>query len=120
MFYHFNRRLPLVNGLLIVPDGEKSEGAEKISLKDLYEMFQGTKSHGHVSLQLLCALEIFFGEDAILSKNALTKLYCNLSYETLSGGRNFIFESISDLVADMIFQIKKINTFKSKRKKRPR
>ena len=71
-------------------------------------MFQGTKSHGHVSLQFLCALEIFFGEDAIISKNALTKLYYNLSYETLSGGRNFNFESISDLVADMIFPKKKL------------
>ena len=28
MFYHFNGRLPLRNGLLIVPDGETSEGAE--------------------------------------------------------------------------------------------
>ena len=49
MFFHFNGRLPLTNGLLIVPDGETSEGAEKNSMKDLYEMFQGTKSHGLVS-----------------------------------------------------------------------
>ena len=71
IFYHFNNRLPLTNGLLIVPD---SEGAEKISLKDLYEMFQVTKSHRLVSLQFLCALDIFFGGDAILLKNALTEL----------------------------------------------
>ena len=51
MFYHFKDRLPLTNGLLIIPDGETFEGAEKISLKDFYEMFQGTKSHGLVSLQ---------------------------------------------------------------------
>ena len=61
MFYHFNGRLPLTNGLLIVPDGETSAGAEKISLKDLHEMFQGTKSHGLVSLQYSCALDYFFG-----------------------------------------------------------
>ena len=69
MLYHFNGRLPLINEFLIVPDGETSEGAEKISLKDLYEMFQGTKSQGLVSLQVLCNLDIFLGGDAILSKN---------------------------------------------------
>ena len=111
MFYHFNGRLPLTNGLLILPDGETFEGAEKISLKDLYEMLQGTKSLGLVSLQFLCALDIFFGGDA------LTELHHNLSYETLSGGRNFNFEAISDLVADMSFQIKKLTLSNLKRKR---
>ena len=74
MLYHFNGRLPLTNELLIVPDGETSEGAEKISLKDLYETFQGTKSHGIVSLQFLCALDIFFDGNAILSKNTMAEL----------------------------------------------
>ena len=59
MFYDFNGRLPLANGLSVVPDGETPEGSKKISLKDLYEMFQGTKSHGLVSLQFLCTLDIF-------------------------------------------------------------
>ena len=117
MFYHFNDRLPLTNGFLIVPDGKTYEAAEKISLKDLYEMLQGTKSHGLVSLQFLCVLDIFFRGDAILSKNALTELYYNLSYETLSGGRNFNFEAIFDLVADMSFQIKKLTLLNLKRKK---
>ena len=116
MFYHFNGRLHLTNGLLIVPDDETSEGTEKICLKDLYEMFQGTKSLGLVSLQFLCALDIFIGGDIILSKNALTELYYNLSYETLSCGWNFKFEAISDLVADVSFQIKKLTLSNLKRK----
>ena len=29
MFYYFNGRLPLTNGLLIIPDGETPEGTEK-------------------------------------------------------------------------------------------
>ena len=34
MFYYFNRRLPLTNGLLTVPDSETPEGGtEKINLK---------------------------------------------------------------------------------------
>ena len=51
LFYHNNGRLPLTNGLLIVPDGEVPEGEEKINLNNLYEMFQSTKSHGLVSKQ---------------------------------------------------------------------
>ena len=61
MFYHHNGRLPLANGILIVPDGDTPEGSEKVSPKLLYEMFKDTKSHGLVSLQFLCALNIFFG-----------------------------------------------------------
>ena len=33
MFYYFNGRLPLTNGLLIFPDGDVPEGTEKINLK---------------------------------------------------------------------------------------
>ena len=68
MFYHFNYRLALTNGLLVVPDGDTPEGFEKISLKYLCEMFQGTKSHGLVSVQFLCALDMFLGGNISLSK----------------------------------------------------
>ena len=50
LFYHNNGRLPLTNGLLIVPDGELSEGKEKINLKNLYKMFRYGKSHGLCNL----------------------------------------------------------------------
>ena len=50
-------------------------------------------------------------------ENSLTELYYNLSYETLSGGRNFNFEVISDLVADMRFQIKTTTLSNLKRKR---
>ena len=79
-----------MNELLIVPDREAPEGAEKINLKLLYEMFKDIKSHGLVSIQFLCPLAIFFGHgiDISIPRNALTELYKNLSYETLSGARN--------------------------------
>ena len=38
MFYHFNGRLPLTNGLLVVPDREVPEGSKKISVKYFYEI----------------------------------------------------------------------------------
>ena len=116
MFYHHSGRLPLANGLLIVPDGDTPEGSEKVSLKLLYEMFKDTKSHGIVSLQFLCALNIFLGANISLSKNALTELCCNLSFETLSGSRDFNFEAISNLTAEMSFQMKHSTLLNLKRK----
>ena len=47
--------------MLIVPDGEVPDGEEKINLKNLYDMFWYTKSHGLVSMQFLGVLGIFFG-----------------------------------------------------------
>ena len=116
MFYYFNGRLPLTNGLLIVPDGEVPEGTEKINLKLLFEMFKDTQSHGLVSIQFLCALGIFFGLNISILKYALTELYKNLSYETLSGARDLEFEAISDLVGEISFQIKKSTLLNIKRK----
>ena len=106
MFYYFNRRLPLTNGLLIFPDGETPEGTEKINLKLLYEMIKDAKSHRLVSIQFLCALGIFFELHISIPKYAITELYKNLSYETLSGERGLEFEAISDLVGEMSFKIK--------------
>ena len=50
LFYYFNGRLPLTNGLLPILDGETPNGVEKISIKTLYETFKDTKSYGLVSL----------------------------------------------------------------------
>ena len=106
MFYYFNGRLPLTNGLSIVPDGKTPEGTEKINLKILFEMFKDMKSHWLVSIQFLCALGIFFGLHISIPKYAITELYKNLSYETLSGKRDLEFEAISDLISEMNFKIK--------------
>ena len=99
--------LPLTNGLLIVPDDEVPDGEEEINLKNLYEMFKDTPSHGLVSLQFLSALGIFFGVDISIPKMAITELYRNLSYRTLSGARDFSFDSVSDLTSGINFKIKK-------------
>ena len=39
-------------------------------------------------------------------KNALTELYKNLSYKSLSGAQNFEFDAISELVGRISFLIK--------------
>ena len=106
MFYYYNDRLPLTNGLLLVPDRETPQGSEKISLKSLYEMFKDAKSHGLVSLQFLSALNIFFGGDIGLSKDTITELYKNLLLETLSGQQQIELEKISDLTLQIKFKMK--------------
>ena len=69
-------------------------------------MFKDMQSHRLVSIQFLSALGIFFGLDISIPKCALTELYKNLSYETLSGARNLELEAISDLIGELSFQIK--------------
>ena len=58
----------------------------------------------------------FLAGNVSLSINALTELYYNLSYQILSGGRDFKFEAISDLTADMSFQMKCSTLLNLKRK----
>ena len=106
MFYYYNGRLPLTNGLLPVPDGETPPSSEKISIKTLYEMFKDAKSHGLFSLQFLSTLNFFFVGDVSLSKDTITELYKNLLLETLSGNQNIEFEKVSDLTAHINFKMK--------------
>ena len=76
MFYYFNGRLPLTNGLLIVPDGEATEGTEKIKL-NVYLRCLKTNSHGLVSIQFLSGLGIFLGLHLSILKHAITELCKN-------------------------------------------
>ena len=41
-FYHTAGRLPLSNGLLIVPDGDVPVGEDRVNMKSLYDMFRHT------------------------------------------------------------------------------
>ena len=106
LFYHNNGRLPLTNGLFIVPDGEVPQGEEEINLKNLYERFPYTKSPGLVSMQVLGVLGTFFPAGVKELKNAITEWYKNLSYAILIGRNNFNFDAISDLISRLSFPIK--------------
>ena len=52
LFCYFNRRLPLTNGLLPIPDGETRDGSKKISLKNLYEISRASFRPIFVDLEL--------------------------------------------------------------------
>ena len=47
----------------------------------MYDLFKDTKSYGLVSLQFLSALNLFFGGSIGNSKNTITELYQNLTFE---------------------------------------
>ena len=105
-FYAITGRLPLSNSLLVVPDGN-APPEEKINLRQLYDLFKNTNSHGLVSLPFLGLLQFYLEEnDQSLIKNALTELYQNLSYSALSGATDFRFESASDLTARLSILLK--------------
>ena len=107
-FYTATRRLLTFNGLLVVPDGDAQPGENKINMKQLYELFKNTGSHGLVSLPFLGLLLHFFesSQDLKFTKDATTELYKNLSYMSLSGARNFEFDAVSDFIIHLSFIIK--------------
>ena len=66
-----------------------------------------TKSHRLVSLLFLGLLQYYLEEnDQSLIKNAISELYYNIGYETLSGARNFNFDAVSDLTARLSILLK--------------
>ena len=53
-------------------------------------------------------LEYFLGLiNLSVPKSVMTKLYKKLSYEALSGARDFDFQAVSDLISEVSFQIKR-------------
>ena len=105
-FYSLTGRLPLSNSLLVVPDGD-APPEEKLNMRHLYEMFKNTNSHGIVSLPFLGLIQYYLEEnDQTLIKNVLSELYYNLSCMTLSGGRDFRFDAISELTARLSILLK--------------
>ena len=107
-FYTVTGRLLTSNGLLVMPDGDAPPGENKVNIKQLYDLFKNTDSHGIVSLPFLgLLLHYFEGSDMRQVKNATSELYKNLSYMSLSGARQFEFEAVSDLIAQLSILFKK-------------
>ena len=109
-FYSITGRLPLSNSLLVVPDGD-APPEEKLNMRHFYDLFKNTNSHGIVSMPFLGLIQYYLNEeneenDHSLTKNATSELYYNLSYMTLSGGRDFRFDDISELTARLSILLK--------------
>ena len=105
-FYTMTGRLPLSNSLLVVPDGDAPPD-EKVNMRQLYNLYKNTKSHGIVSLHLLGLLQYYLEENnQSLTKNGISELYFNLGYSTLSGDRDFNFDAVSDLTPSLSILLK--------------
>ena len=83
-FYQLTERLPISNGLLVIPDGDPPPGEDRVNMKSPYEMFKHTNSYGLVSLPFLGLIQYYLERnDHSMTKNALIELYSNLSYITV-------------------------------------
>ena len=84
-FYTTTGRWPTFKGLLVVPDGDAQPGENKVNMKQLYDLFKNTGSHGLVFLPFLGLLLHFFesSHDLKFLKDVTTELYKNLSYMSL-------------------------------------
>ena len=60
-FFYLNGRMPATSELIWIPDGGKPDviSGLKLSIKCLYELFIGTRSHGVVTVQFSAALNLF-------------------------------------------------------------
>ena len=96
------------NELLVVPDGDTQPGENKINMKQLCDLLKNTNSNGLVFLSFLGLLFHFFEskKDLELVKNATTELHKNLSYMTLSGGRELEFHAVGDFNGQLSFVVK--------------
>ena len=61
-------RLPLSNEILVIPDGDAPPEENKVNIKQLYELFKNTKSHGLVSLPFLSLIQFYLEKDNHLIK----------------------------------------------------
>ena len=106
-FYQLTGRLILSNGLLVIPDGDPPPGEERVNMKSLYDMFRHTNSHGLLLLPFLGMLQYYLEKnDFSMIQDALTELYSNLSYITLSGARDFDFNAVSNLTAKIFYLLR--------------
>ena len=104
LFYYLNSRLPLANGHLFVPYGEKPEQikGDNLKLKLLYEKFRGTKSNGLVCSPFICAPAIFLGCKEEILRSFLTEFKKNLSLKAISfekSSRMIEFNALKEICA---------------------
>ena len=80
-FYFINGRYPATTAHTFIPRPElpMEVNGEEINIKNLYEKFRWTNSHGLVSSQFLAALNIFFGGNPEISQKNLTEFYQNMT-----------------------------------------
>ena len=120
-FYYETGRFPGRNSLVHVSMANMPifvNSRDWISPRSLYETYVGRDMQGLTSVQFLAAFNRFLGGDKEISRNAMSELFHNLSWQALTNENNSIkieFSALTELVKriNLLFQKKK---YKSKRK----
>ena len=89
-FYDFGR-FPGNNTIVPVPRARIPsfiEARDVLSPLAHYETYVGRDMRGIVSVQFLAAFNIFFGGDSELSREAMCKLFHNLSWQALTNNND--------------------------------
>ena len=118
-FFKFGR-FPAVNTRAIVPTGTVLPFVKTndiLSPLDLYVNFNSTDAHGLVCVQFLAVLNVLLGGDKIISNNARSKYFHNLSMQVLNKMDNRVklkFDTINDLNKNIDnLSIRESNKFKT-------
>ena len=102
VFFAFGR-FPAINELAIVPTGNVPnfvQSSDVISLSELYKRFKSGNTRGLVCIHFLAALNVHLRGDKMISKNAMSTFFHNLSMEALSKPEDAIvikFDAINRL-----------------------
>ena len=103
-FYYETGRFPGRTTLIPVPRARVPnfiQSQDVLSPRSLYESYVGRDMQGIVSLQFLAAFNRFLGGDKEVSRNAMSELFHNLSWQALTNDNDSIqvkFEAVTALV----------------------
>ena len=103
-FYYKTGRFPGRTTLIPVPRARGPDfiqSQDVLSPRSLYENYVGRDMQGIVSLQFLAAFNRFLGGDKEVSRNAMSELFHNLSWQALTNDNDSIqvqFEAVTALV----------------------
>ena len=87
-------RFTAINELTIVPTGDVPDfvkSKDVISPLELYDKFSSGSSRGLACVYFLAALSIHLGGKKLISKNAMSEFYLNLSMQALSNLNDEVF-----------------------------
>ena len=85
-FFAFGR-LPAINELIIVPTDNVPSFVKSIGIispSELYKRFNSGDTRGLVCIHFLATLNVHLGGDKMISKNAMSEFFHNLSMQALS------------------------------------
>ena len=103
-FYYKTGRFPGRTTLIPIPRGRVPDfiqSQDVLSPRSLYETYVGRDMQGIVSLQFLAAFNRFLGGDAEVSRDAMSELFYNLSWQVLANNNDSIqpeFEAVTVLI----------------------